>query len=108
MLNLNSNISFFCRLFNKIEILKIGQKQFDIMQAFLKYCRLKLQKQRINSFIEPDKALSASKVLILATDSILKEVNETDLKLKELEAVIITVYTYISVNLYYIYMYMLN
>lgn len=64
------------------------------MQAFITYCRFKLKKQKINSFIEPDKALCASKVLILAADSILKEVNEAELKLKELEAVIITVYIY--------------
>lgn len=78
------------RMFNKIEILNMGKKQFDIMQSFITYCRVKLKKQRIHSFIEPDTALSASKVLILAADSILKEVNETELKLKELEAVIIT------------------
>lgn len=82
-------------MFNKIEILNMGKKQFDIMQSFITYCRVKLKKQRIHSFIEPDTALSASKVLILAADSILKEVNETELKLKELEAVIITVYIYI-------------
>lgn len=92
------------RISNKIEILKIGKTHFDIMQAFITYCRFKLKKQKINSFIEPDKALCASKVLILAADSILKEVNEAELKLKELEAVIITPkssrkYSYVS---YYI------
>ncbi|XP_019885147.1 uncharacterized protein LOC109610477 [Camponotus floridanus] len=89
------------RMFNKIEILNMGKKQFDTMQAFITHCRVKLKKQRIHSFIEPDAALSASKVLILAADSILKEVNETELKLKELEAVIITPkssrkYSYVS------------
>ncbi|KMQ90536.1 synaptogyrin-2 [Lasius niger] len=77
------------RISDKIEILKIGKKQFNVIQDFITYCRFKLKKKRINSFIEPDEALSASKVLCLAADSILKEVNETELKLKELEAVII-------------------
>ncbi|XP_050453864.1 uncharacterized protein LOC126852762 [Cataglyphis hispanica] len=92
------------RISDKIEILKIGKRQFDVIQAFVAYCRVKLQKKRINSFIESDEALSASKVLCLAADSILKEVNEAELKLKELEAVIIMPknsrkYSYVSYSI---------
>lgn len=74
-----------------MEILQLGERQFRIIQDYVKYCRMKLKNERINFFIEPDKALSASQILCVATDATLKEVDEAELKLKELEAVIVPV-----------------
>lgn len=74
-----------------MEILQLGETQLNIIQAFVKYCKMKLKKERINFFIEPDKALSVSQILCIAADAALKEVNEAELKLKELEAVIVIV-----------------
>jgi len=54
---------------------------------------MKLKKERINVFVEPDKALCASQILCMAAEAALKEVDEAELKLKELEAVIVTVCT---------------
>lgn len=59
---------------------------------YLLYCKLKLQKKYINSFVEPDQALTASRLLCITADATLAEINEAELKLKELEAVIIPVY----------------
>ncbi|TGZ38131.1 Synaptogyrin-2 [Temnothorax longispinosus] len=78
------------RISDKVEILQLGERQLSIIQDFVKYCRMKLRKERINFFVEPDKALSASQILCLAADAALKEVDEAELKLKELEAVIVT------------------
>lgn len=69
-----------------MEILQQGDKQLEIIQVFVKYCRMKLRKERINFFVEPDKALSASQILCIAADATLKEVNKAELKFKELEA----------------------
>lgn len=70
----------------------MGEKQLALIQAFAVYCRFRLRKERINFFVEPDKALSASQILCIAADVTLNEINEAELKLKELEAMIITVY----------------
>lgn len=71
--------------------MQLGETQLSIIQAFVKYCRMKLKKERINFFVEPNKALSASQILCIAADAALKEVNEAELKLKKLEAIILTV-----------------
>lgn len=82
----------FCySITDKVEILQISETQLNLIQAFVKYCRMKLKKERINFYVEPDKALSASQILCIAANATLKEVEEAELKLKELEAVILTV-----------------
>lgn len=61
---------------------------------------MKLKREKINFFVDPDKALSASQILCMTTDAILKEVEEAELKLKELEAVIVTVHINDILHLY--------
>jgi len=53
---------------------------------------MKLKKERINFFVEADKALSASQILCMSAEATLKEVSDAELKLKELEAIIMMVY----------------
>ncbi|XP_067204469.1 uncharacterized protein [Linepithema humile] len=77
------------RISDKVNILKTGEKQLDVIKAFLTYSKLRLREERINSFVEIDKALSSSQVLCIVADALLKEINEAELKLKELQAVII-------------------
>ncbi|XP_011068300.1 PREDICTED: uncharacterized protein LOC105154455 [Acromyrmex echinatior] len=77
------------RILDKIEILQVGERQLSIIQDFVKYCKLKLKKERINFFVEADKALSASQILCMSAEATLKEVSEAELKLKELEAMIV-------------------
>lgn len=72
--------------------MKLGEKQLAVLQTFLIYCKFKLKEQRINFFVEPNKALSASHTLCIAADATLKEINEAELRLKELEAMIIMVH----------------
>ncbi|KYQ56082.1 Synaptogyrin-2 [Trachymyrmex zeteki] len=76
------------RVLDKVEILQIGERQLSIIQDFVKYCKMKLNKERINFFIEADKALSASQILCISAEATLNEVSEAELKLKELEAMI--------------------
>ncbi|KYM94890.1 Synaptogyrin-2 [Cyphomyrmex costatus] len=76
-------------ILDKIEILQVGERQLSIIQDFVKYCKIKLKKERINFFVETDKALSASQILCVSAEATLKEVSEAELKLKELEAMII-------------------
>lgn len=85
-------LSISYRTSDNIEILKVGEKQLTLIQAFAAYCRFRLKEERINFFVEPDKALSASQILCIAADATLKEINEAELKLTELEAIMITVY----------------
>lgn len=87
------NLDFcFYRISDKVNILKTGEKQLDLIKAFLTYCRLRLREERINTFVDVDKALSSSQILCIAADAVLKEINEAELKLKELQAVIVTVH----------------
>ncbi|KYN37630.1 Synaptogyrin-2 [Trachymyrmex septentrionalis] len=83
------------RILDKIEILQVGEKQLSIIQDFVKYCKMKLKKERINFFVEADKALSASQILCMSAEATLKEVSEAELKLKELEAMIMTLFAII-------------
>lgn len=85
-------MSFFYRILDKVEILQLGERQLSIIKDFVKYCRMKLKKERINFFVEPNKALSASQILCMTANGILEEVEESELKLKELEAVIVMVH----------------
>lgn len=63
---------------------------------------MKLNKERINFFIEADKALSASQILCISAEATLNEVSEAELKLKELEAMIMMVYIRKYITLIYI------
>lgn len=81
-------VLFVYRVFDKIEILKADQKQLNVMEHYMAYCKCRLRKEGIDFFIEPDKALRASQILCLAADSILREVDEAESKLKELEMII--------------------
>lgn len=80
------------RMSTNVEILDAAQKQLDLIQFYIAYCRLRLRKKRVDCFVEPDKAITASQILCIAADSTLKELDETELRLKELEAMIM-VYT---------------
>lgn len=74
-----------------LEIIKDGEQQFCLMQAFMAYCRLRLVKERINIFIDPDKCLSASKVLPIAVAATLTELEEVNKNLSELDELILRV-----------------
>ncbi|KAL0106530.1 hypothetical protein PUN28_016315 [Cardiocondyla obscurior] len=82
-------------LLDKVEILQLGERQLNIIQDYVKYCRMKLKKERHNFFVEPDKALSASQILCMVTDATLQEIHEAELKLKELETVILMLFAII-------------
>lgn len=62
-----------------------------MIQAFIAYCRLRLVKERINIFIDPNKCLSASKVLPIAVAATLTELEEANKNLSELEELILRV-----------------
>lgn len=72
-------------------MLQQEETHLHVITDYLKYCKLKLKKERINCFVEPDKALSASKILCTTAGITLKEITDTELKLKDLETVIIKV-----------------
>lgn len=55
------------------------------------YCRLRLVKERINIFIDPNKSLSASKVLPIAVAATLTELEEVNKNLSELDELILRV-----------------
>jgi len=77
---------FFYRISDKIKILKISEKQLDLLKTFITYYKCRLKKEKI-AFIEPNEALCTSQILRVAVDSVLKEINEAESKLKELELV---------------------
>lgn len=93
---LHLNFCFYYRISDKVEILKMGLKQLDVIKDCITYCNYKLRKERNDFFIEPNKALRASEILCVAVDSILREVNETKSNLKELEAMIIEVHIHLQ------------
>lgn len=69
-------------------MIKDGEQQFCLIQAFMAYCRLRLVKERINIFIDPNKCLSASKVLPIAIAAIQTELEEANKNLSELDELI--------------------
>ncbi|CAL7950871.1 unnamed protein product [Xylocopa violacea] len=77
------------RLEHLIEIIKHGEQQFSLIQAFVAYCRLRLMKERINMFVDPDKSLSASNILPIAVNATLTEINQTKRDLAELEELLL-------------------
>ena len=76
------------RIEHFLEMIKDGEQQFCLIQAFMAYCRLRLVKERINIFIDPNKCLSASKVLPIAIAAIQTELEEANKNLSELDELI--------------------
>lgn len=58
------------------------------------YCRLRLLKERINIFVNPNKCASASKILPICINATLTEVEEAQRNLLELEELILRVMFY--------------
>lgn len=77
------------RLQHFLEIIKHGEHQLSLIQAFVAYCRLKLTKERINIFIDPNKCLSASEALPISVSATLAEVEEAQSNLSNLEKLIL-------------------
>jgi hypothetical protein len=48
---------FFYRIFDKIKILKISERQLHLLKTFVGYCKRRLKKEKIDAFIEPNGAL---------------------------------------------------
>ena len=68
-----------------IEIIKNGQSHLDLIAAFIAYTRLRLTKQQINFFVEPDKSVRASQALKMASKATLIEVDEMEKELHSLD-----------------------
>ncbi|XP_076392089.1 synaptogyrin [Megachile rotundata] len=77
------------RLQHFLEIIKHGEHQLSLIQAFVAYCRLRLTKERINIFIDPNKCLSASEALPISVSATLAEVEEAQSNLSNLEKLIL-------------------
>ncbi|KZC11267.1 Synaptogyrin-2 [Dufourea novaeangliae] len=77
------------RLEHFLEIIKHGEQQLSLIQAFVSYCRLRLKKERINIFVNPNKSLSASEILPIAVNATLTELEEAKQNLYELEELIL-------------------
>ncbi|XP_071869590.1 synaptogyrin [Bombus fervidus] len=77
------------RIEHFLDIIKQGEQQFCLIQAFIAYCRLRLVKERINIFIDPNKCLSASNVLPMAVAATLTELEEANKNVSELEELIL-------------------
>ena len=77
------------RIQHFFEIFKHGEQQLSLIQAFVAYSRLRLSKERINFFIDPNKCLSASQILPVSVNATLVEVEEAREKLYELEQLIL-------------------
>ncbi|XP_025154870.1 uncharacterized protein LOC112588619 [Harpegnathos saltator] len=74
---------------DNIKILQVAEKQLALFHPFIAYFRVKLEKEPNNEFVDHDKPISASEVLCITVDYILREINDAELKLKELEDFII-------------------
>ncbi|XP_076234735.1 synaptogyrin [Calliopsis andreniformis] len=77
------------RLQHFLEIVKHGEQQLSLIQALVAYSRLRLLKERINIFVNPDKCLSASNILSMSVNVTLTEVDEAERNLNELEELIL-------------------
>ncbi|XP_033347806.1 synaptogyrin [Bombus vosnesenskii] len=77
------------RIEHFLEIIKDAEQQFCLIQAFMAYCRLRLVKEKINIFIDPNKCLSASKVLPIAVAATLTELEEVNKNISELNELIL-------------------
>ncbi|KOC70195.1 hypothetical protein WH47_08541 [Habropoda laboriosa] len=71
------------------ELVMLGEQHISLIQAFVTYCRLRLVKERINTFVDPDKGLSTSKILPIAINATLAEIDEARKSLSELEKLIL-------------------
>ncbi|XP_053986361.1 uncharacterized protein LOC128880369 [Hylaeus volcanicus] len=77
------------RLQHCLEIIKHTEQQISLIQAFVAYCRLRLVKERINIFVDPNKCLSASDVLSISANATLAELDEVIQNLSKLEKLIL-------------------
>lgn len=77
------------RIEHFLDIIKQGEQQFCLIQAFIAYCRLRLVKERINIFVDPNKCSSASKILPVAVAATLTELEEANKNISELEELIL-------------------
>lgn len=88
----------FFRIQHFLDIIKQGEQQFCLIQAFVAYCRLRLLKERYNIFIDPNKCLSASEILPISVRATLTEIEDAKKSLSELQAIILGVRGNDSVN----------
>lgn len=88
-------------------ILESSERQLRLVRDYLSYAKIRLTRERINFFVDPDKALSASQILRIAIDATLKEVTQAESDLKELEFEIDPVYSIVRYLLYSI-LFLLN
>lgn len=84
-------IDFFFRVEHFLEIIKHGEQQFCLIQAFIAYCRLRLVKEQINIFVDPNYCLTASKILPIAVAATLTELEDAKKNLSEVEELILKV-----------------
>ncbi|XP_076657646.1 synaptogyrin [Halictus rubicundus] len=71
------------------EIIVSGEKQLSLTLAFMAYWRLRLADQRLNTFVDPNKALSASEILPISVVTTLAELEEAQKNLSELEELVL-------------------
>ncbi|XP_043678690.1 uncharacterized protein LOC122634133 [Vespula pensylvanica] len=69
---------------NFINMLENSKKQLNFIGIYIAYCRLRLQMQQNNFFIEPNKGLTATSALYIAVMEALNEVNDMEKAIKEL------------------------
>ncbi|XP_033219515.1 uncharacterized protein LOC117174471 [Belonocnema kinseyi] len=86
----SENLTLQHRFKSVIEIVKNGQSHLDLLSAYIAYARLRLSKEQINFFIEPDKSLRASQALKIAVKATLKEIDDISRELSSLEKYIST------------------
>ncbi|XP_043516457.1 synaptogyrin [Frieseomelitta varia] len=72
-----------------LEIIKHGEQQFCLIQALIAYCRLRLVKEQINIFVDPNHCLTASKILPIAVAATLTELEDAKKNLSEVEELIL-------------------
>lgn len=73
-------------------MLENSKKQLNFIGIYIAYCRLRLQMQQNNFFIEPNKGLTATSALYIAVMEALNEVNDMEKAIKELYTLVPKVY----------------
>ncbi|KAL2729464.1 synaptogyrin [Vespula squamosa] len=69
---------------NIINMLENSTQQLNFIGTYIAYCRLRLQMQQNNFFIEPNKVLTATSVLYIAVMETVNEVNDMEKAIQEL------------------------
>lgn len=77
-----------------MDILKTGRNHIKHIGAFIGYARLRLKKEQINLFVDPNKGLRASETLKIASIATLKEINYIMEEVNNLETYISMVYIF--------------